>query len=65
MAEFIRQAGVSRQTIYDWMDRGFLKKKTFGHRPYFTQEDLMLVPTIRTALKKNQYRMMKGENANN
>lgn len=61
MKEFTEQGKVSRQTVYDWMERGFIKRKNFGKKPYFTQSDLGLIPAIRRTLKQNQYRMMKGE----
>lgn len=61
MAQFTEQGRVSRQTVYDWMKRGFIKRKNFRTKAYFTQEDLMNIPSIRTMLKQNQHRMMKGD----
>jgi DNA-binding transcriptional MerR regulator len=55
--EFRKQAGVSRQTIYDWMARGFIQRKNFGKKPYFDIEDLLNVPAIKKTLKQNQHKL--------
>jgi len=57
MQQFKEQSGVSRQTIYDWLNRGFIKRKSFGKKPYFTQADLARIPAIRKTLKENQNRI--------
>jgi len=57
ISEFATKAHTSRETVYDWIERGFLEKKHWGKKPYLTQEDLMLVPSIRKLLKENQHRL--------
>lgn len=57
MKEFTKKAGVSRQTVYDWMKRGFIKQKRFGMKILFTDKDLSNVPNIKKILKNNQHRL--------
>ena len=57
MKKFIDKADISRQTAYDWMERGFIKRKYFGTKPKFSDEDLADVPNIKKMLKQNQHRL--------
>ena len=57
MKEFCKQAGKSRQTITDWLNRGFIEKKLFGNKLVFSQEDLANVPSIQKTLKQNQHKL--------
>lgn len=39
-----REVGVSRETIYNWRDKGYITpKKTISGRPYYTQEDVQKI----------------------
>ena len=57
MKEFTKRSKLSRQTVYDWMKRGFIERKNFGKKPMFTEEDLINVPSIQNMLKQNQHRL--------
>lgn len=57
MKEFTKRSKLSRQTVYDWMERGFIERKNFGKKPMFTEEDLINVPSIQNMLKQNQHRL--------
>ena len=54
---FAKEAGVSRNTIHDWINRGLLETKMWGKKPYLTSLDLTLVPHIKKLLKENQHRV--------
>ena len=57
LSNFAKRVGVSRQTLNNWLDRGFLIRKYYEKTPYLTSEDLKIVPEIRKLLKTNQHRL--------
>lgn len=57
LSDFALKAGISRQTLNNWLERGFLTRKYDEKTPYLTGKDFGLVPEIRKLLKTNQHRL--------
>ena len=46
----IKMTGLSRKTIYNKSNAGFLKKEYIGNKPYFYKSEL--IPYIKTLIKE-------------
>lgn len=44
VTEFARRAGVSRPTVYDWLDKGHLRSVTRMGRRWVPESELAKVP---------------------
>jgi len=51
--EFLKLAGISKQTLYKWYRVGNLKKRKLNNRAlYFTPNDLARVPALKAKMIK-------------
>jgi excisionase family DNA binding protein len=44
VAEFARRAGVTRNTVYDWMDKGYVRTVMRVGRRWLPESELAYVP---------------------